>query len=613
MNVGPAHEQVGGLRTMHTLAGHTLLESLEPGDLGTRFLALVPDSEERVIVECLDPDWAADPVRVETLMVEIASASRAVTEGLEAPLAAGRAQGEVWVRRALPPPGWSLRTLLDYGERISEPLLVQVSVWIAGQVARALAHAHRRGCLHGAVAPEAVQVHPDGRVTLRDLGLGCVLGATELRMAYRAPELVASDLLTPRADVYGVGCLLLGCLLGDSPFRRWDPVATRRAIIEHRLPRVRTSRPSVSPRLDAIIEHLCALDPESRPRGAEEAARILADALGPSEDLVPSVLARQLERVPAERALDPGLLERARKRRPSPPPRAPSRTVGGSSRLSGPAPSLPELGRVDGFILEAHLGQDGPIHFYRGVDAEFGRPVRLHLLLPEGGTADELPEDEWASLFAREAEVGSAVAGHPNILRLERARFETRPPILAYAPAPEATLEGKLNRGEPLDPSAILLDLARALAHMHGAGALACGLTSRAVRVSGRGLAILCDLSKATFVGAPLHPLLDRDPFCLSPEFAASRRHDARSDLFALGVVAYELTTGTRPFRGLDTWSVLEALRTRTPRSPAEIADAPAILSELTMQLLARDPSRRPADAGEVVERLESWIAKAAR
>jgi serine/threonine protein kinase len=93
----------------------------------------------------------------------------------------------------------------------------------------------------------------------------------------------------------------------------------------------------------------------------------------------------------------------------------------------------------------------------------------------------------------------------------------------------------------------------------------------------------------------------------IAPEQAAGRAVDARADLFSLGCVLYELTTGRRPFTGSDPMAILSALANFVPPSPKKVQpDIPAALSALIMRLLAKSPDDRPRTASEVVAALRA-------
>ena len=100
-------------------------------------------------------------------------------------------------------------------------------------------------------------------------------------------------------------------------------------------------------------------------------------------------------------------------------------------------------------------------------------------------------------------------------------------------------------------------------------------------------------------------------PAYMSPEQAQGRGVDHRCDLFSLGCVLYRMATGEPPFQGTDTISTLLAISTLTPPPPSQVeAGLPPALSDLIMDLLAKNPADRPSSARAVAEALEQ-IARA--
>jgi len=149
--------------------------------------------------------------------------------------------------------------------------------------------------------------------------------------------------------------------------------------------------------------------------------------------------------------------------------------------------------------------------------------------------------------------------------------------------------------------------LAGGLGAIHGAGKLHRDIKPSNVLVNTEGRVVLLDFglvaesvvetmrsSNGDMVGTPAY---------ISPEQAGGGEASAASDWYAVGVMAYLALTGVLPFRGKGL-AMLIAKQERDPKPPSEIvADAPADLERLCLDLLSRDPSKRPA-AGEILRRL---------
>jgi tetratricopeptide (TPR) repeat protein/tRNA A-37 threonylcarbamoyl transferase component Bud32 len=101
-------------------------------------------------------------------------------------------------------------------------------------------------------------------------------------------------------------------------------------------------------------------------------------------------------------------------------------------------------------------------------------------------------------------------------------------------------------------------------------------------------------------------------PAYMAPEQAKGVGVDARTDLYALGVVLYEMVTGSAPFRGPTTVSVLVMHVQVPPRPPSELVEVPEALESLILDLLAKSPADRPATAAAVIERLRAMAPEAA-
>jgi len=264
------------------------------------------------------------------------------------------------------------------------------------------------------------------------------------------------------------------------------------------------------------------------------------------------------------------------------------------------------IGRTVGpYTILERLGGGGMGVVYRARDERLGRDVALKFLPLHLGD-----EPTARDRFIREARAASAL-DHPNVCTVhDVGESDDGSMYLCMAYYDGESLKQRLARGRMTVSEAerIAREVASGLARAHDAGILHRDIKPANVMLTARGEVKIVDFGLAdltgdvriTRTGATLGTL----PY-MSPEQIQGRELDARTDLWSLGVLLYEMLTGERPFVGDAELLVSRAILEDDPPPPsAANPDVPATLDQLVRSLLAKDRERRPRSAAEVVAAL---------
>ena len=273
------------------------------------------------------------------------------------------------------------------------------------------------------------------------------------------------------------------------------------------------------------------------------------------------------------------------------------------------------------YEILAPLGAGGMGEVYRARDTRLGRDVALKVLAPQLAAVPEV-----RTRFEREARTISQL-NHPHICALHDIGCHEGTDYLVMELLEGETLAHRLERGPlPVSESLALgTQIADALDRAHRAGVIHRDLKPGNVMLTKAG-AKLMDFGLARAAGLapargaePESPTLSRPLTAegtivgtfqyMAPEMLEGREADARSDLWALGCVLYEMATGRRAFEGRSQASLISAIMSAQPPAPTTLVPlTPPGLERLIQACLAKDPDERIQTAHDVRLQLQ-WIA----
>jgi TolB-like protein/Tfp pilus assembly protein PilF/tRNA A-37 threonylcarbamoyl transferase component Bud32 len=266
------------------------------------------------------------------------------------------------------------------------------------------------------------------------------------------------------------------------------------------------------------------------------------------------------------------------------------------------------------YQIEAQIGAGGMGTVYRAVDTKLRRPVAIKFL------SDDLADTAARRRFQREAQMASSL-NHPHILTVYDAGELDGREYLVTEFVDGGTLRdwAKTERRDWRQIVELLGGVADGLAAAHEAGILHRDIKPANILVAKNGYAKLADFGLAKLAGGSegeitrtateqaTGPGLAIGTIAyMSPEQAAGKALDARSDIFAFGVVLYELLAGQRPFAGANDLEVMQTIihGTRQPL-PAEI---PMGLRGVVEKALEKDPTHRYQSMRDMVVDLRRLV-----
>jgi predicted ATPase/serine/threonine protein kinase len=270
-------------------------------------------------------------------------------------------------------------------------------------------------------------------------------------------------------------------------------------------------------------------------------------------------------------------------------------------------------GRIGAYEVVSLLGRGGMGEVYLANDTRLGRKVAVKLLRPAlTSNADAVRR------FEQEARAASSL-NHPNIVTIYEIGDLAERRFLAMEFVQGESLAAMI--GRPIDVGTLARigrQLARALSVAHAAGIVHRDIKPENVMVRQDGYVKVLDFGLARLVPLPAAArthdtatspsLILGTPRYMSPEQARGETATSASDVFSLGVVLYELATGSHPFESASTLATLHAIASReTPNPVHHVPDMPRSLQRLLFRMLEKSTALRPACAD-----VEAELAKVA-
>ena len=261
------------------------------------------------------------------------------------------------------------------------------------------------------------------------------------------------------------------------------------------------------------------------------------------------------------------------------------------------------------YQVEARIGAGGMAEVYRGFDPILNRTVAVKVLLPQFAR-----DTSFVQRFRREAQAAARL-NQPNIVGVYDTGADDGTQYIVMEFVEGRTLGEFMETGRrptPVQSAEIAQKICGALSAAHAVGVIHRDIKPGNVMVTREGTVKVMDFGIARVLGpetAPQTSAVLGTASYLSPEQAQGSPVDARTDIYSLGVVLYEMLTGRPPFMGDTPVAVAYKQVNETPVVPSQLnSDVPPRLDAVVMKALSKNPSNRYQTADEFSADLERVI-----
>jgi len=485
--------------------------------------------------------------------------------------------------------GESVAQRMDRLQNIPVPDAIRIAL----DVARGLSSAHQKGVVHRDISPGNIILckDVDGSDFTKVIDFGIAkpnadaitrhftltnhfIGKPEYCSPEQCGTLKDGEVIDARSDIYSLGVTLYYMIAGRLPFHSRTPYGyLQKHINESPRPLSQVVSFPIPESLDRLILKALAKQRENRQASMEELIRDLHKCAAPG----------------------------SRKRSTSPDT--------GPVSLTEPQPGEVFARR---YLIETNLGAGSTGTVYKAKDELLKIPIALKII------TENIARDEGViERFRREAILARRVT-HPNMCRIfdvgeyHGFHYVSMEYIEGESLGDILKTRGSMN---PVSGLPLIVQVLTALHEAHKAGVIHRGLRPRSILIDRHqkafildfGMSISQDVRRVTNTGS-----LVGTPHYMAPEQFKGKNIDHRSDLYAVGVIMYEMFTGSLPFDAETPVDMILAHMNLSPSRPSEVVpDFPPEIERIIMKALQKEPKDRYQSAREILHDIEPFVGTA--